>query len=54
MCSLAYYNRAVCYQHVGAAKDALRDYGVVLLLEKEMNQKVGGEVRVDYGICSQK
>ena len=37
-----YYNRAVCYQYLGKNKEALCNYGIVLLLEKELNQRVGG------------
>ena len=32
--------RAVCYQQLKLTKLALRDYGIVLMLEKEANQKV--------------
>ncbi|XP_063677695.1 uncharacterized protein LOC134813749 isoform X3 [Bolinopsis microptera] len=40
LCSIAYYNRAVCYQYLGQNKEALCNYGIVLLLEKELNQRV--------------
>ncbi|XP_014340070.1 uncharacterized protein TTC6 [Latimeria chalumnae] len=41
-CTLAYYNRAVCYHQLKESKKALKDYGVVLLLgsRKEIDLKV--------------
>ncbi|XP_067895393.1 uncharacterized protein ttc6 isoform X2 [Heterodontus francisci] len=41
-CSLAYFNRAVCYHQANDLQKALKDYGIVLLLgnQKELNLKV--------------
>ena len=39
-CSIAFYNRGVCYQHLGTMNKALKDYSVVLMLEKEHTLRV--------------
>lgn len=39
-CSLAFYNRAVCYQRIGEKQKALRDYSLVLLLDDQPNYVV--------------
>lgn len=39
-CSLAYFNRAVCYQDSGQYEKALTDYGIVLLLGDQLMLKV--------------
>lgn len=39
-CSLAYFNRAVCYHNSGQYDKALNDYGIVLLLGEQLMLKV--------------
>lgn len=39
-CSLAFFNRAVCYHDSGQHQKALTDYGIVLLLGDSLMLKV--------------
>lgn len=41
-CSLAYFNRAVCYHDSGEYEKALTDYGIVLLLGDQLMLRVSG------------
>lgn len=38
-CSLAYYNRALCHQHLNELQAALKDYSVVLMLGDYLNYR---------------
>ncbi|OPJ83192.1 tetratricopeptide repeat protein 6 isoform C [Patagioenas fasciata monilis] len=47
-CILAYYNRAVCYHQIKDFRKALKDYGIILLLE--LSEEIAFKVLINRGL----